>query len=111
MHREGHVGMALLAYSPLACLTAALGYAPLTVGGAVAAGALAMVPDLDFQVPFLRTAGRPTRSGSRASSAASSARRGCLPAYPAVFSTPSASGYSPLSSCRLPSSRISLPTH
>lgn len=53
MRRAGHAGMALLAYSPLACLMAALDASRIAIGGAVAAGALAMVPDLDLRVPFL----------------------------------------------------------
>lgn len=57
MHREGHIGMSLLAYSPLAFLTAALGFQEVAVGGAVVAGGLAMVPDLDMRVPFVKHRG------------------------------------------------------
>jgi inner membrane protein len=57
MHREGHVGMALLAYSPIALFTTAAGYTDLAIGGAIAAGALAMVPDLDMRVPFVEHRG------------------------------------------------------
>jgi len=57
MHRDGHIGMSLLAYSPLLLITTALGYSSLAVGGAVVAGGLAMVPDLDMRVPFVKHRG------------------------------------------------------
>lgn len=57
MHREGHIGMALLAYSPVTLLTTVAGYTDLAIAGAVAAGALAMVPDLDLRVPFVEHRG------------------------------------------------------
>jgi inner membrane protein len=51
MHREGHYGVALLAYAPVAFVLFALGYATLAVfGGLVVVGG-AMVPDLDQRVP------------------------------------------------------------
>jgi len=57
MHREGHVGMALLAYSPVAMGTTAVGHTDLAIAGAVVAGALAMVPDLDMRIPFVEHRG------------------------------------------------------
>jgi len=57
MHRKGHVGASLLAYSPVAALVTAAGFREFAVGGAVAAAALAMVPDLDLRVPFVEHRG------------------------------------------------------
>lgn len=53
MHREGHVGAALLAYAPLgvgAILADATGLALL---GGVVTVALASLPDQDFRIPFV----------------------------------------------------------
>lgn len=53
MHREGHLGVALLAFAPLGFLAAVIdGPSALLVAGVVAGG-LAMVPDLDMRVPFV----------------------------------------------------------
>ena len=57
MHRPGHVGAALLGYSPLGFFAAAVGAGGLAVLAGAAAVALAMVPDLDQQVPGLRHRG------------------------------------------------------
>lgn len=57
MHREGHIGVSLLAYSPIAFLTTLAGFQELAfAGGAVAVG-LAMVPDLDMRIPFVKHRG------------------------------------------------------
>ena len=53
MHREGHLGAALLCFAPVGFVAAAVGGpTALLVGGGVAAG-LAMVPDVDLRVPFV----------------------------------------------------------
>lgn len=57
VHREGHYGAALLVYTPLGFVAFLLGFETLAVGGALAAGALAMVPDLDVRVPGLKHRG------------------------------------------------------
>jgi len=51
MHREGHIGAALLAYAPVGFVALALGFQGIAVLGAIGAGALAMVPDYDQNVP------------------------------------------------------------
>jgi inner membrane protein len=51
MHREGHYGASLLAYSPLGFAVIALGFPTAAVGGGVLALALAMVPDWDQRIP------------------------------------------------------------
>lgn len=51
MHREGHIGAALLAYAPLAAVTAAVGFPTVAAGGGVVAVALAMLPDWDMKLP------------------------------------------------------------
>jgi inner membrane protein len=53
MHREGHIGAALLAYAPLGALVLALGFPAAAIGGGLTAAGLAMVPDFDHQIPFL----------------------------------------------------------
>ncbi|SNR57479.1 metal-dependent hydrolase [Halorubrum vacuolatum] len=53
MHRPGHYGASLIAYSPIGFLTVAIGAVELAVAGAVAAVAAAMVPDWDLRVPFI----------------------------------------------------------
>lgn len=57
MHREGHVGAALLAYAPLGALAVAAGSDDVAVFGAVAAVTLAMLPDVDMRMPFLEHRG------------------------------------------------------
>jgi len=53
MHREGHLGAALLCFAPVAFLAAAVaGPTALLLGGGVAAG-LSMVPDVDLRLPFV----------------------------------------------------------
>lgn len=53
MHREGHIGAALVAYAPVGAVTLALGFETLALVGAVAAGGLSMLPDYDQRVPGL----------------------------------------------------------
>lgn len=45
MHRNGHYGASLLAYSPLGFVVIALGFPTAAVGGGALAVVLAMVPD------------------------------------------------------------------
>lgn len=51
MHREGHYGASLLAYSPLGFVVVALGFPTAAVGGGALAVVLAMVPDWDQRIP------------------------------------------------------------
>jgi len=51
MHREGHYGASLLAYSPLGFAVTALGFPTAAVGGGALAVVLAMVPDWDQRIP------------------------------------------------------------
>lgn len=57
MHREGHIGAALAFYAPVGFITALITTFEFAVLGAVLAGGLAMVPDLDMRVPFLKHRG------------------------------------------------------
>ena len=53
MHRRGHVGTALAAYTPIGGLLVAVGGDALAAaGGAVAVG-LATLPDVDRRIPFV----------------------------------------------------------
>ncbi|WP_136689163.1 metal-dependent hydrolase [Halorhabdus amylolytica] len=51
MHREGHIGAALLAYAPVGFVIFVVGFEGAAMAGAVGAGLLAMVPDYDQRVP------------------------------------------------------------
>lgn len=51
MHREGHVGAALLAYAPVGFIVFVVGFEGAAMAGAVGAGLLAMIPDYDQRVP------------------------------------------------------------
>lgn len=51
MHREGHIGVALLAYAPVGAVTLALGADTLALLGGAGAVGLAMLPDYDQRVP------------------------------------------------------------
>lgn len=53
MHREGHVGAAMLAYAPVGALALALGARELAVLGFAASVVLATAPDLDMRVPLV----------------------------------------------------------
>lgn len=55
MHRLGHYGAAFLSYAPLAFLLAWLGYIELTVLGTLLVSALAMFPDYNQRLPYLRS--------------------------------------------------------
>lgn len=57
MYKEGHVGAALLAYAPLGALAVAVGDPALARAGAVTAAGLAMLPDVDMRLPFLKHRG------------------------------------------------------
>jgi inner membrane protein len=51
MHREGHVGAALLAYAPLGALVNLVGATELAVIGGLATATVSIVPDYDLRVP------------------------------------------------------------
>lgn len=53
MHREGHVGAALVAFSPIGATLLAVGLEGLALGGGAVAFALAMLPDVDQRIPFV----------------------------------------------------------
>jgi inner membrane protein len=53
MHREGHIGAALVAYAPIGGILVAAGIDTLAVAGAVVAFGLAMLPDWDQRIPFV----------------------------------------------------------
>lgn len=57
MHREGHYGVALLAYAPIAFVMLALEFATLAVLGGVVVVGGAMLPDLDQRVPGVKHRG------------------------------------------------------
>jgi inner membrane protein len=57
MHREGHIGAALVAYAPVGAVALALGFETLALVGAAAAGGLSMLPDYDQRVPGLNHRG------------------------------------------------------
>lgn len=57
MHREGHIGAALLFYAPIGFVTAVIATIELAVLGVLVAAALAMVPDLDMRVPGIEHRG------------------------------------------------------
>lgn len=57
MHREGHYGVALLAYTPLGVVATIAGGPQLALLGGAGALALAMLPDQDQRVPGLEHRG------------------------------------------------------
>ena len=57
MHREGHVGAALIAYAPIAFGFSVLGALDATIVGALVVTGLSMVPDVDIKLPFVRHRG------------------------------------------------------
>ncbi len=61
MHKEGHVGAALLVYAPVGFVVMLVVDAEFALFGAVAAGALAMLPDIDMKLPLIKHRG-PTHS-------------------------------------------------
>ncbi len=57
MHREGHYGVALLVYAPIAFLLLAAGLTEFALaGGAIVVGG-AMLPDVDMRIPFIKHRG------------------------------------------------------
>jgi len=57
MYRDGHIGAALLGYSPLGFIVIAAGFPPAAVGGGLLAAALAMLPDWDMKIPGVKHRG------------------------------------------------------
>ena len=57
MHRSGHVGAALLVYTPLGVAVALAGYEFVAVLGAVVAASLSTTPDLDHRMPTIEHRG------------------------------------------------------
>ncbi len=53
MYRAGHVGAALLAYTPLGVVVALAGYETVAIVGAFVAVSLSTVPDSDHQLPLI----------------------------------------------------------
>lgn len=57
MHRDGHLGAALLVYAPVGYAALSIGFEELAVLGAGAAVALAMLPDVDMRLPGVKHRG------------------------------------------------------
>jgi inner membrane protein len=57
VYRTGHVGASLVVYAPLGFLVTALASIEGGAAGAVGVASLAMVPDLDTRVPFVKHRG------------------------------------------------------
>ncbi|MFB6143400.1 MAG: metal-dependent hydrolase [Halorientalis sp.] len=57
MHRSGHLGVALLVYAPLGAVLLLAGRTEAAVLGEVGMVALAMAPDYDTRVPFVKHRG------------------------------------------------------
>ena len=57
MYRAGHFGVALIVYAPVGTALLFAGRADLAILGEVAMLALAMVPDYDLRVPFVKHRG------------------------------------------------------
>jgi inner membrane protein len=57
MYTLGHIGAALLVYSPLGLLAMVLADSQLAFIGAIVAAGLAMLPDIDMRIPLLRHRG------------------------------------------------------
>lgn len=53
MHRNGHIGAALLTYSPLGAIITLVGLPQVAIAGLISVAGLAMVPDQDQRVPGL----------------------------------------------------------
>ncbi|MFB6069321.1 MAG: metal-dependent hydrolase [Halobacterium sp.] len=53
MYRKGHWGVSLLVFAPVGSVLLALGYGRLAVGGGAVMLWLAMLPDVDVEVPGL----------------------------------------------------------
>lgn len=61
MHKTGHIGAALLVYSPIGLVLLLSGFDELAVLGGVGMIALATLPDCDHQLPIIAHRG-PTHS-------------------------------------------------
>lgn len=59
MYKEGHIGAALVVYSPLGLLAVLLADSQLAFIGAVVPTGLAMLPDVDMRIPLLKHRGPP----------------------------------------------------
>lgn len=57
MHREGHIGAALLAYAPVGTALAMAGDGSLALVGAAVMVVASLVPDWDERVPIMRSRG------------------------------------------------------
>ena len=57
MHREGHYGVALLLYTPVAAIFLNLGLDWYALGGVVILLATATLPDIDLRIPFIQHRG------------------------------------------------------
>lgn len=57
MYRHGHVGAALLLYAPLGFVALLVAGTQAAFVGAIVAGGLAMLPDVDMRIPFVRHRG------------------------------------------------------
>jgi inner membrane protein len=51
MHREGHIGVALAAHTPLGFMAYAAGFQDVALAGAAVTLGLAMAPDVDMKIP------------------------------------------------------------
>lgn len=57
MHREGHIGVALVAYAPLGFIAVLVGAGELAFVGGLASVGLAMAPDIDMRLPLVEHRG------------------------------------------------------
>jgi inner membrane protein len=57
MHREGHLGMALAVYAPIGFIASLISGVDLALLGAVVTAGLAMLPDIDMRIPFVKHRG------------------------------------------------------
>lgn len=57
MHREGHVGAALVVYAPLGFVAVLVGAREAALLGGIASAGLAMAPDVDMRVPVVEHRG------------------------------------------------------
>lgn len=57
MLREGHIGVALLVYSPLGLLVGLIGGLDFAIMGAIVSAGLSMAPDIDMRVPLMQHRG------------------------------------------------------
>jgi len=57
MHREGHIGMALLFYAPVGLITATITTLEFAALGVIVPVGLAMLPDIDMKLPGVKHRG------------------------------------------------------